>query len=229
MTLPWSSRPKRIANRTRGGAIGRRISTHRAEPTAFLGVFRTKRAYNDMPAALYACDHILNVGNSLFFLSYEVKYRAVMPNIAETGQHAGLCDACDQPANLRCSRSQALLRAFKRCLKDIEHCDILVSPHEQIINQRRFSATRIDDGCRMVRSSAFNKSERRLGMGTEPTNSIGSFGAVNSFPMSSHVHFTTSLVLIIVLGIRPMERARLTFGKIHQSPDCMSCANPLYV
>lgn len=102
------------------------VSQH-LEPTALRGNFRTKCAHNDVAAALYRTNHILNICDSLCVPGQEMEYRTIMPKIIRTGQYVKLSHIREQPMDLVCSHLQALSRYFERPIRNIKNCDVPVT------------------------------------------------------------------------------------------------------
>jgi hypothetical protein len=160
-----------------------RVVTNDLKSAAFRGALGSERAHENVPTCFHGTPHLANVSDTLLHRRKEVKYCAVVPHIVGSGRQIGFCNVARNPLDAFCGPAQAPLGYVNRGLRYIKDRDVSVSMGQQIVDQRRFAATNINDGSVALRRIFFDQRKRSFEVCLVPANGVWCFLTVDFFPM----------------------------------------------
>jgi hypothetical protein len=104
--------------------------------------------------------HLVDIGFTIVRACEEMKHRAVVPNRICLRVEASRQDIPREPTHTRRVVAEAVPRRRKRCLREIEHCEVREASCKKIVDQNRSTPAHIDDRARMIRRELRYEFER---------------------------------------------------------------------
>ena len=98
--------------------------------------------------------NLSNIRSPVFFYSKKMKHCAVVPDVVGPALKLNFRNIGGEPADPFCGQSQPFLCHADSRLRNIKDGDVLITPRKKIIDEGRFAAANINDGCRISGSRA---------------------------------------------------------------------------
>lgn len=104
-----------------------------------------ERGNDNVPAGPYRVRHLAHVRGTIVLVGEKVKHGTVMPHVEFTAAKRVRCDITATPIHCAGAFTKTSLRHLECGCGDIQDGQISISPAEQVIYQRRFTAANIND------------------------------------------------------------------------------------
>src|SRR6266478_4054297 len=123
-----------------------RIVTRHVESAALCGTLGSESADNHMASRPDSMSNLPNVRCALLCAGQEMEHGTVVPHVVSVWRELNLGDIDDEPTYLFCGIPQPLLRHVDRGLRNIQYGDVLVAAREEVVDERGFTTSHINDG-----------------------------------------------------------------------------------
>jgi hypothetical protein len=123
------------------------VVAHDIQAAALSGPLWPKGTDDNVPSQPNRGSNLPNVGGAVLRHSQEVKHCAVVPDVVGVWRQTNLRDIADEPRYALSRRAQPFLGHRNGGFGNVQDGDAVVAAREEIVDERGFASSDVNDGC----------------------------------------------------------------------------------